>query len=453
MARSKKVVDLPNDEHEELDLVADQVESSGATGRPADLFEVVANHQRKSDLVCYLYRLWPVIDRRLSGASVKYIDKLTAEATTPDHIRKAWGSGRYRLDLFDCGVGKYGARIASSKLDLGYDLNCMPVIGPGYKELVLGHPDNKSFEQTLRVRGLLIDQEGDDMKEQGAAVAQLTNTVTELAGKLSERKQTATDEPLSLALQLIERLQAGRPDPLEQAARLKEILGSDNKLLAVLLDNQARMTELLLKQAAPASGTPALVDQLDTMTTVFEKLSGLAQRGGRGGNGSGWGELIRVLPAVVGGIAQALSAAAALKAAAPGGAVASAGAVPALPPNSGVPDVNATATKPLIDAETDEVLSVIGISPVRIVELMGRAVSAFKRGISGSAFADGLIAMEDDGERIYQVVSTFGTEQILAMIRKSPAWAELGSREQEVAAWVDDFLAYGSESDEEGPAE
>lgn len=95
----------------------------------------------------------------------------------------------------------------------------------------------------------------------------------------------------------------------------------------------------------------------------------------------------------------------------------------------------------------------IGISPVRILGLAQRALSAFKRGISGSAFADGLISIEDDGEELYQVVSTFGREQILALLRKSPAWVELASREAEVAAWLDDFLAYGEGIGQEEDAE
>lgn len=345
MARRKK--DGPEVD-EQVEAPVDSVEDSGVSVGASDLFQLVANHQKKSDLVCYLYRTWPVIDRRLSGAKAKYIDKLTAEMTTVDYIRKAWGSGRYRLDLFDAGVGKYGTRIASTKLDLGYDMDCMPVIGPGFAELVRGHPDNKSFEQTLRMRGLLTEEEVDDMKDSGAAaVAQLSNTVTELAGKLSERRQAAGDEPLSLALSLIDRLQAGRPDPIEQAAKLKELLGGDNKLLAIFLENQARLTEMMLKNQAPAA--VSVLDQLDTLTQVMEKLGNLAGRRHGGGGGAGWiDQLVRAIPSVVGSVAQALTAAVALKAA-PAGVPA-----PMLPQNAAATAANPEQPpRPLIDSETD----------------------------------------------------------------------------------------------------
>lgn len=448
MARRKNPQKLELDE--QADSILESSESSDSPTSAIDaLFETVRTYPRPDDLVCYLYRVWPIIDRKKHDKTKpKYIDKLTAQSTTRDHIRKAWGSGKYLLSLFDAGSGQYGSRIASATLDLGYDVDNFPVFD--VDELVLGVEKNRSVEESLRVRGLL--QEGDEMKDTSAAVAQLTNTVTELAGKLSERKPAAAEEPLALALQLIERLQVGRPDPLEQAAKLKDLLGGDNKLLAVLLENQARMTEALLKHQTAAvapQGATSVLDQLDTLTAVMEKLGGLARRGGGGGNGSGvLLELVRVLPSVIGGIGQALSAAAAMRA----GMGQVAPPTPAVIPQQQETALSPQSSVPVFDEQVDEVLNVIGVSPARVFLLAKRAVSAFHRGVSGSQFADGLHATEDDGEQVYNVLSALGRDQIMAVLRKSPAWADLAAREEQVAAWVDDFLAYGV-GEEDGSAE
>ena len=451
MARRKKPQELALDE--QADSLPESPETSDSLSSAIDaLFETARTHPRQDDLVCYLYRTWPIIDRKKTDKTrPKYIDKLTAQCTTRDHIRKAWGSGKYLLSLFDSGSGHYGSRIAQAALDLGYDVDNFPVFEAD--ELVLGVEKNRSVEAALRVRGLL--EEGDDMKDSGAAVAQLTNTVTELAGKLSEKRPAGGEEPLSLALQLIERLQAGRPDPLEQAAKLKDLLGGDNKLLFVLLENQTRMTEALLKYQAPTQATGgSLLDQLDTVTTVMEKLGGLSRRGGGGGGGSGWSELVRGLPSIISGVGQVFAAAAAMRAAAP-----AAGPGPAAPPVplSSMPGQAPIApfppevpAGPVFDEQTDQVLTMIGVSPLRVLMLAKRAVSAFNRGVSGSQFADGLHATEDDGEQLYNVLSTMGRDQIMGVLRNSPAWPELAARETQLVAWVDDFLAYGSEEGDGG---
>jgi hypothetical protein len=88
------------------------------------------------------------------------------------------------------------------------------------------------------------------------------------------------------------------------------------------------------------------------------------------------------------------------------------------------------------------------IRPQRVLQVAERALARFQAGVAGSAFAEGLVTMEDDGEQVYGMLSLIGAEQIMGALKQHSAWPQLAAREPEVRAWVADFLAYGAEAPE-----
>jgi hypothetical protein len=255
---------------------------------------------------------------------------------------------------------------------------------------------------------------------------------------------------------LVERLNSKNPDPLEQAGKLKELLGGDSALLKVLLDNQARMTELVMKQAAPAQAPAAgsLLEQLDTLTAVMDRLGGLQPRGGGAGGAGFWLELVKALPAVAAGLGTAFAAAAAGRGAGPAPAGLPVHMMPANPAETAgfalgaMAGQQAAQAAPLsIDPELSQVLEMLGISPLRLIELGRRALVAFGKGMAGSAFAETLVLLEDDGEKLYELLSAVGAEKILTVLKSAPQFAAVAGREAEISAWVADFIAYGADDE------
>lgn len=477
MARSKKTQDLQGagEAQQSFDGSGNRSIFKGS----AEFFEMVRNHPTKEAILCYVYRLWPIIDRKLSGQANKYIDKLTADTITEDYLLQAHGTGKYRLELFDAGAGKYGNRVAQTKVEFPYDADRPPVLGPQNRELVLGHPQNASFEQALKLRGLLPGSEEDDMNEKNAgaasAVSSLTATVADLAGRLADSPKQAAGElsAISQVITLAEKMAGNRVDPLDQAAKLKELMGGDNTLLKLLLDNQAKMTELLMKNSTPAAAAPAggggVLDQLDTLTAVLDRLGGLSSRGG--GGGSSWvSDLLKAAPALLGAFSSAMTAAAVMRGGGPAGVAGlpGPGGLPAhLAPMAAAPPAGfdfgfpaaptmAPAAAPVsaggfdIEPEAIQMLGLLGLSPARLMEVCNQAVSAFGRNVSGSAFAEALVTLHADGETIYELLRGLGRDKLLAFLSKLPA--ELAGRQVEVIAWVDDFLAWG-DGDGEGSAD
>src|SRR4051794_14971588 len=72
---------------------------------PEEFISISSVYGPRSGLCWYLYRVWPVIDRKLGpngGDAKSYIAKLTElPGDLPDWMLKTWGSGDYTCCLTD----------------------------------------------------------------------------------------------------------------------------------------------------------------------------------------------------------------------------------------------------------------------------------------------------------------------------------------------------------------
>lgn len=87
------------------------------------------------------------------------------------------------------------------------------------------------------------------------------------------------------------------------------------------------------------------------------------------------------------------------------------------------------------------------LNPMRLAAVGQKAVKAFQSGMSGDAFAEALVSLEDDGEQVYQVLYTLGSANILGMIKGLPLWGELAVHEARINTFVEEFLSYGAPED------
>lgn len=396
----------------------EEQENRGVNCSPEEFFRRIREAEDPSGLIVYVYRLWPVIDRSLAGVDYKHI-LATPPPFTLDHLVKQCGSGKYRLILCDENLGKR-SRIAQTMVSIN-DPDWPPVVNP--KELILEHPDNRGYVESLRMRGLLEDQAQGAPADTAAAVAveSLSRTVQDLANRVAERpREDSSDRAFSLALRLAELLRPGK-DPYELATQIAQLAKSGNDqaiLLKTLLEQQTRLTELLVQQRANPLGE---LEQFERLLKLAERLTG------KGGGGESWGlELVRSLPATLAAAADLARTVAAAKA---GQAVSSAPGAPIAPPGP--------ATVPAPTGNQ--------VSMDRLIQVGQRAVVAFQKGATGDEFAHSLVMTEPDGEAIYEQLCSLGKAGIMGALRSLPVWSELEPRTAQIEQFVDAFLQYGED--------
>lgn len=455
MPRTKKIseIERPPAAAESFDSQEPGERNTQFRRSPKDFFTMAAERD-PSGLILYVYRVWPVVNRAKSGSKEKYVDKVVPPDITEEYIRQSHGRGQYKLILHDSLSGKYGQSVGTTYLEIT-DPDLEPKLN--LAELDAEHPSNKTYVMQLRREGKLPPEESEAMNNgnQAAALQQLTATVTTLAGKLAEKNPQAADG-ITQALGLVEKFNAQKPDPIAMAKQVKELLGGgdqNGQLLALLFQQNNMLMERVLTQAAgPASSEDDWLEKAEKLLGVASKLG--LRAGGHGG-GSWVSELVAALPSVASAIVQASMLQSAARAGAPGQVQAagvppppapapgahSAGAVPPpAPALAGAPD--AAALPPEL-AQFEGVFQMMGLSALRVFDVTKQALAAFRRGVAGDDWAHALVNMTDDGERLYDLLAQFGKDQILAVLRTSPAWVELAAREADVLAWLDAFLEYG----------
>lgn len=397
----------------------------------------VAGLTPDSPLELYIYRLWPLIDRKLSDPdNPKYIEKLPAYQTAPDvlaWLKKRWGSGKYQLRLNDPLAGRGSAQVAQARVEV-VDPDFPPVV---HHQEVLEVKDNQSYIEGQKVRGLWRKETmNQDQSAASVAVERLSETVSELVGKVTADKPApAADETGQMAklLGLVELLDKRRPDTFELVAKVREMLAppDNTQLFKVMMENQAAMMRLLLERGQAAAAPADPVEQLEKAASLLERFGG-----GGGGGGSIVRDLLAALPAVAAAWGQTMAMARA--------------AAPAAPHDGGPGLMPAPVAPPVMPAAAPVASApglAAGLPPevARLLELGQRAMRAFARGVSGDDFAAGLVALEDDGEEVYLQLAGLGRQGILDALKASPHWPGLAPREAELAAWLDEFVSYGTE--------
>ena len=86
---------------------------------------------------------------------------------------------------------------------------------------------------------------------------------------------------------------------------------------------------------------------------------------------------------------------------------------------------------------------------IRALETTGeKAMKAFERGIVGDHFASAL-CIDEEGERIYDLLHTLGKDGILQALSMVPGATErLAPRRAEIEAWLESFISYAEDEPE-----
>ena len=141
-------------------------------------------------LTAYVYRTWPVIDKRiLDPKAYLYIAKESVAYPEPKDWRSEmlhrYGSGNYKIILTDDAMSKgIGQTLVTDLRDPEY-----PPVIENLDELVLDDPTNQSFLENLRQKGILPGQEKDDDMAVGEMTTALTGTIDKLTSRLAEQQK------------------------------------------------------------------------------------------------------------------------------------------------------------------------------------------------------------------------------------------------------------------------
>ena len=144
-------------------------------------------------LTAYVYRTWPVIDKRiLDPKAYLYIAKEAVAYPEPKDWRSEmlhrYGSGNYKIILTDDAMSKgIGQTLVTDLRDPEY-----PPVIENLDELVMDDPTNQSFLENLRQKGILPGQESDNDMAAGEMAQALTGTIDKLTTKLTERQREPT---------------------------------------------------------------------------------------------------------------------------------------------------------------------------------------------------------------------------------------------------------------------
>jgi len=399
---------------------------------PENFWRLCAEYPRREAASVYLYRLWPIIDRRLAGMRYKNIDKWVVDdkPINEERILGLHGSGRYRITFNDANRPRPLKQVAETVVTI--DRSDRPPVIP-IEELVREHPDNRSYVQGLRAAGELKDE---SMNAEGKAVEQLAamsrQLLAERAGKRDEL----------LALKLVELLKP-KKDPVELAMELQKLSEGrkDDVLLKALLDGEIRLTAALLKERGGRQGGE--LEAIDKILSIAGKL-GLAPRNAR--SGTDWGAAVQGsldrlaaivlgLPAVIRELRRGAGAGRA-----PAGEAVLPRELPILvqpvQPQASAGTAEPAAAQP-DEGEGQEDSDVPTLEALAIVGR--RAIEAYQAGKSGAEFGAALKLVEP---QLYQQLQTMGKGGIMAALSMEPGiWDQIGSERAGVEAWLDSFFA------------
>ncbi len=412
----------------------------GPLGRikPEEFFATLASRWT-GGCVLYLYRTWPVIDRKLvDPEAYLYIDKL-GSAVTLDWLLKHWGSGEYKIRLNDEERPRGQNEVCWTTVKLS-DPEFPPVLD--VRELVQGHRDNRGYVEMLRQRGML-PKEGESVTDDSPAVQALSELARDAVRQRTAAPESAVQAKAMDMLQDAHRksleivtANAKPVDPLELAARVKDLLGGGESmglLLKVMMDqsqaNQALLLKLLDARQAPAlSNEDQVLERMERWMGLLGKLG--FRRGGGEPSGFSFESVMNALPS----ISRLLELFVASR-------LAQQGVSPNLPAGAPVvPHGGAAPSAPPLSSEVPM------FNPVVVEQIAARVADALDRMVSGDEFAHGLSAML--GADVYDSVAQLGVEGILTALRASPAaWARLSRYEAQLPQFVIEFVSYGQDGE------
>jgi hypothetical protein len=436
---------------------------------PADFWAATAAYPRGAGTHFKGYRLFPVIDRALSGEQLK--DILNVTDLTEAGLLAEHGAGEYQIFFLDS--NRRPSALAQTIISFS-DLWANPPI-LNQQELVVGHPKNEGYIEGLQNRGLWrrgeIAQEKETMA--GAAAAEATNTaIQELAGiTKSAMARAGEKQPAEAALsQVVDMMGTAYKTALsnigEAGNKGNGDLGTVITLLTRQMDaaearaerqhreSEARaqrqheaMLELMKRPAASGGGIDSQLNVVEKMMSFAEKL---AERGG-GSRPSSWMDRLPDLAVPL--LSRMMAAAPPAPPAVPMYAPAPGG-----PPAASLPAAPVAPAAAAVNPEDDPmfatILTSMGVPPeaVPFAKVLGkvgaRAVQMFRLGVSGYAFAADVERSE--GDETYGMIWSAGLAELVSLLQKFAPM--LGAENTALVndprfhAWLADFFTYGEKN-------
>jgi hypothetical protein len=397
---------------------------------PESFFRFTKQYPDHQATSAYVYRLLPTIDRKLAGVKDTNIEIIVPGEVDEERLLQAHGSGKYHLKFTDANRPKGLTEVAKCTVEI-YDPKVPPILNP--VELVVTAAGNDRYVAKYLQEGWTVE-DGKLMPpaKQPDGNVVLAETVRDLAGRASaapvespalvrviemlDRRANGSGEEITRALALAERLQP-RVDPAQV------------ELMKVLV--------AMVSGGGHARPTP--ISEIRDTLALARELAPPPPPASSGG-GFPWAELFQALPALAQFLPVFLQQFAASRqppanvipiTAAP---VAPASATAAAPP----------AVESPVQGETDMLGLGFGLADLKIVA--EDAIDAFGRNISGGDFAHA-VCCRRRGEQLYDTICQLGKEQLLEFLAMAPPElaGQVAARREEVAAWLDDFIAYGDD--------
>ncbi|MCX6596629.1 MAG: hypothetical protein NTV70_09710 [Acidobacteria bacterium] len=388
---------------------------------PDQFWALVEAYPNKEMLVFYLYRQWPIINRKQADPNnPKNVAKYSYEGgDLRKLIHREFGSGEYGLKVVDPTKPTGQQRLAQTEWTFN-DPDMPPQLD--VEELTLGHPRNRSYEDGLRRQGKLKQE-----------VEEVADTATEQLGSIANR---ALDE-----------LAAARKKPEPVASSDSSLLGIVQMLFTqqqqAAQQQTAMMMELFkssrqVQAPAPPPAATSLAEQLALLRELREAAADFS-------GGSARPVKSTLMEHVISALAPSLPHVLAVltrlgTAPAVGAAPVAAGQVPAAVPEA--------APVAMVNHPIEGVEDVTMKMGLRFMEVGQQALKAFERGRTGDQFAEALETMADDGAAVYEQLHSVGFDGIMQVVRTLPAWSILAAREAEVQQFVREFLTYGEAAEE-----
>ena len=379
----------------------------------------------------YVYRLWPVIDRKLAGHDRNYIDIWIVDNKTQqfseDYLLSTWGSGHYRLILSDGKRPKGFTQVAETRVKLD-DPDRPPVI-EDLRELVKEHRENRSYIAHLRAAGLM---EGNVEGTTNAAVAGLVDLNKALMEhqQQADRKGNGITEMSAVVRDFATAAAAMQPkNPFDVGA-----------LLTALLAQQTQLLQSIVTSARPAAVETTSKDPIEQLKTLLELKDMLGGSGPARKGDDSWGQLAAQIPGILTGAAHVLDSFGRFRS---GHVVRS----PAPPAATVVVDDEEN------EEDGEETPNMLMPSPSeiqRFIRLTTAGLKAFQDGHSGRAFAASVSMTDPD---LLDALRRLGEDQLLLVMQAQPEiWQTIADKESQVRTWIRDFLAAGGDATTEKAA-
>ena len=388
-----------------------------------DLARFVRDYPNKDGIRVYVYRVHPVIDRRLSGSKNNYIEVFDTPFELTEHeVFTRYGSGKYKVQINDINQpsAKNRANCVFSLNDPDYPAKFNPV------ELVLDDPENRSTVDRLKATGAL------------------PNTAADQEETMKAESNNA------FMLKLLEHA-LKPPAPVVEPRQSKR--DSDESFTKMLFEENASLRELVFERATAAPAPVDALKQAEQTIAIIDKLRGSG--GGVSPGDSGpekWIEVFKVAAPVVGsivlGIRDALTARSPVYQPTP-----PPGFYPPQPVAQPIPQPVAQTSNPFTipELENPEMFGIPVALYAAMKKQVPRAFEAFKMDIEGDAFAFAM-CKTPVGEADYNEIAGLGYDGLKTALTMVPDLAAqlsaMGKTQDDLEAWLRSFLTYGEPEDE-----